>query len=195
MAIKSGTEKAARDTEIYDFDLSRVKLNHHHDRFRAYLHRSSRSASVWDWRRCHVSLRLRQCRVLRLHDSTYVYIYIHIYIRIRVVRIGGEPRALAASSIWSTICRGAFCRPNGKRYPSARHEEATWDRLIKSFRVASKVVGFISQRCSVRSRPYSGYHSFLSSLPPRIFFLFVWTRYWKLGSGSRKNKGTTIFEW
>lgn len=31
----------------------------------------------------------------RLH----VRIYIHIYIRIRVVHIGGEPRALAASSI------------------------------------------------------------------------------------------------
>lgn len=33
----------------------------------------------------------------RLHVR--IYIYIHIYIRIRVVRIGGEPRALAASSI------------------------------------------------------------------------------------------------
>lgn len=106
-----------------------------------------RSASVWDWRRCRVSLRLRQWRI-----TLYVYLcmygvcvcvctHVHMY---------GEPRSRRLLYLIDDLSR---CLLSAERYPSARHEEATWDRLIKSFRVASEVVGFIWQRCRTIACP------------------------------------------
>lgn len=145
VAIKSGGHRKIEAWKhgIYDFDLSRVKLNHRYDRYaRVDPHRCGIGAGVAS--RCgYASGVLRSTFTCACTVCVCVYVCTHVHMY-------GEPRSRRLLYLIDDLSR---CLLPAERYPSARHEEATWDRLIKSFRVASEVVGFIWQRCRTIACP------------------------------------------